>query len=106
MATPLASRPSYPNLNVIASLKVISFLALLNGESSAAADLHDAGVKDGFFYLDLRNPQTQMLLDEVEKLYDVAENIFRLPLEHKLKYDADKIGPAKIDGSASSSCFT
>lgn len=101
MAAPLASRVNYPNLNVIASLKELSFLALLNGESSAIADLHDAGVKDGFFYLDLRNPQTQIILDEVEKLYDVAENIFHLPLEHKLKYDVDKIGPAKIDGSDS-----
>jgi hypothetical protein len=95
----LLSGLNHPSLNVLASLKVITFSSLLNSETRAIADLHKAGVENGFFYLDLRNPQTQTLLDEVERLYGVAESIFRLPLEEKLKYDLDQIGPAKIDGS-------
>ncbi|KAK4934252.1 hypothetical protein LTR66_015657 [Elasticomyces elasticus] len=40
----------------------------------------------GFFYLDLRGPGDE-ILDDANKLFDVAEQLYDLPLEEKQKYD-------------------
>ena len=87
-----------PSTDSFALLKTISFSALLHGESDAIADLYSAGVEGGFFYLDVRSLEIEMILDEVNKLYGVAEDFFQLPLEEKMTFDLDKIGPHKIDG--------
>ena len=91
----------HPNKEAVNSthLKTVSFSSLLNGNESAASELLQAAVQDGFFYLDLHHAETQPLLDAVENLYKLNDNLFSLDQQSLMKYDLDVIGPSKIDGS-------
>lgn len=80
------------------NLKSISFAALSKGDNEATNQLFEAGVEDGFFYLDLRGSETQPLLESVDRLYHVSEDLFSIGEENLMPYDLDVIGPAKIDG--------
>jgi isopenicillin N synthase-like dioxygenase len=83
-----------------AVLQTISYSKLCQGDPSAIRLLYQAGIDNGFFYLDLIGPESTQLLDEAETLFQAAEEVFDLQLETKMTYDLDIIGPAKINGSA------
>jgi isopenicillin N synthase-like dioxygenase len=83
-----------------ATLQTISYSKLCQGDPSAIRLLYQAGIENGFFYLDLGGPESTQLLHEAETLFQAAEEVFDLQLEMKMTYDLDVIGPAKINGSA------
>ncbi|KAF2807213.1 putative 2OG-Fe(II) oxygenase family oxidoreductase [Mytilinidion resinicola] len=79
-------------------LRTISFSALARDNTAAIAEVFEAGFQDGFFYLDLRDAETQPLLDSIEELYQLSETLFDSDQKELMKYDLDIIGPSKIDG--------
>jgi isopenicillin N synthase-like dioxygenase len=81
-----------------AQLRTIPISRLLNDDKQAITTLIDAGVQDGFFYVDLRAAETQSILDASAELTQLAEGLFDLPKEALAKFDLDVIGPSKIDG--------
>lgn len=85
-------------LTISIPLSTISFSDLRNNNQAASATLLHACISNGFFYLDLHGPETSSFLEDVDSLYRLTENLYELPLAEKLKYDLDKIGPAKIAG--------
>ena len=81
-----------------AHLKTILLSSLLDGDEISTTDLVEAGVQDGFFYIDLRNSEAQCLLDILEELFQLNAALFSLPEDELIKFDLDIIGPSKIDG--------
>jgi hypothetical protein len=81
-----------------AKLRTIQISSLLNHDEVAIKTLLNAGVEDGFFYLDLRASKTQCLLDASAELTELAVRLFDFPKETLAKFDLDVIGPSKIDG--------
>lgn len=81
-----------------AALPAISLSNLIDNDPGSIESLYQAGISNGFFYLDCRGSHGADLLRQVECLYEVAEQIFDLEFSEKMQFDLDVIGPAKIDG--------
>ena len=84
----------------IADLPTINYQELFQGNVREDQRLFEACKTWGFFYLDFRNGSVKDVLKTVEEMYQLAEEIFDLPLETKLEYDVDKIGSSKTCGQA------
>ncbi len=69
-----------------ADLPTISFDKLVDREPQELAKLLAAGEKEGFFYLDLTEPESKGLYDDYESILSVMKTWFDLPLEEKVKY--------------------
>ncbi len=81
-----------------AKLRTISYSRLLAGDRPMIAELLAACSRDGFFYLDLLGPESQAMLEQIERLFVLAKEIHDLPTVEKLDYEMDKFGPLKIGG--------
>jgi hypothetical protein len=81
-----------------AALPTISLSNLIDDDPVSVESLYQAGISNGFFYLDCRGSHGTDLLQQVEYMYEVAEQVFDLEISEKMQFDLDVIGPAKIDG--------
>lgn len=81
-----------------AALRTISLSNLIDDDPVSVESLYQAGISNGFFYLDCRGSYGTDLLRQVEYLYEAAEQVFDLEFSEKMQFDLDVIGPAKIDG--------
>jgi hypothetical protein len=81
-----------------AALRTISLSNLIDDDPVSVEFLYQAGISNGFFYLDCRGSHGTDLLRQVEYLYEAAEQVFDLEFSEKMQFDLDVIGPAKIDG--------
>lgn len=84
------------------ALRAISLSGILADDSAQVANLLEACSTDGCFYLIVQesendNPScsTLRMADEVFKL---AEELFELPLQEKLRWEMDKWGDLQIGG--------
>lgn len=80
------SLPPFPTDVATAPLLKISLSKLQAYDSEEIARLTQACEDLGFFYLDLRGPGDQVL-KEANQMFDLAEELYNLPLEEKKKYD-------------------
>jgi len=81
----------------MADLVVVTLSELINDNQSAKEVLKKAVREDGFFYLSLQG-YSNPVLEDVDACYQLAKDVFDLPLEEKMKYDIDNIGPHKLNG--------
>lgn len=79
------SLPAFPDDIKTAPLPVIDYSKLVDGDVGECKRMFQACKDAGFFYL--ANHQV-----ESDSMYDLAEKIFDLPLEEKLKYDMGATG--------------
>lgn len=80
------SLPPFPTDIPTAPLLKLSLSKLQAHDPDEIARLTQACEDLGFFYLDLRGPGDDVL-EEARKLFDLAEDLYELPLEEKNKYD-------------------
>ena len=81
-----------------AELDSISLSRLLDGNLDAVNELVSACKTNGFFYLDFRGVATSETLKQVDKLVDVGNSFFKLPLEEKEAYSTEKFLPSRLQG--------
>lgn len=80
------SLPPFPTDVPTAPLLKISLSKLQAYDAEEIARLTQACEDLGFFYLDLRGPGDQ-ILKEADQMFNLAEDLYDLPLEEKKKYD-------------------
>lgn len=80
------SLPPFPTDVPTAPLLKLSLSKLQAHDPEEIARLTQACEDLGFFYLDLRGTGDRVL-EEASQLFDIAENLYDLPLEEKKKYD-------------------
>lgn len=78
--------PPFPDDVPTAPLLILSFDKLRNNDTEEIKRLIRACEDIGFFYLDLRGPGDD-ILEDANKLFEVGEGLYDLPLEEKQKYD-------------------
>ena len=70
---------------------------MASGSEEEASKLFRASRELGFFLLDLRdNAAGEELRKDIEKLFDIAEDVMQLSFEEKSKYN--QIYPTKLIG--------
>lgn len=76
---------------VTAALRTISYQKLVHGDAVEQAKLFDCGEKDGFFYLDLTEPESKGLWADYQSVLTIMGEFFDQPMEKKLPfaYDSD-----------------
>ena len=80
--------PPFPDDVPTAPLLRISLANLLSHDTNAVNRFIRACEDLGFFYLDLTNCDLgDTLLKQADQLFDVGEELFKLPVEEKKKYD-------------------
>ncbi|KAE8373496.1 putative oxidoreductase [Aspergillus bertholletiae] len=83
----------------VASLEVVNLVQLLQGSHDAAQRLVRAARRDGMFYLEIpegNEPGSMGRL--VQGIYAACEELFRLPLDDKMKLDVDQLSEYKTNG--------
>lgn len=78
--------PPFPNDVPTAPLLTLSLSKLQQHDPEETARLTRACEDLGFFYLDLRGTGDKVL-EEASQLFDLAEDLYDLSLDEKLKYD-------------------
>ncbi|KAI1130982.1 putative oxidoreductase [Nemania abortiva] len=81
-----------------AVLQEINLAALRNGSDLELQKLSQVAFNDGFFYLDLKHPETQVLLEQVECTFRLAKLMFGHDTVVKHLFDIDKISSLKTNG--------
>ena len=80
--------PPFPASVPTAPLLRISLSKLQSNDAKESARFLQACKDLGFFYLDLRDaPEGQVILGELDSLFDVGKRLFDLELAQKQKYD-------------------
>lgn len=69
-----------------AELRTISYKKLVAKDPAEQAKLLDCGEKDGFFYLDLLEPESEGLWNDYKSVLAVMSEFFEQPVESKLPY--------------------
>ncbi len=83
-----AGLPPFPDDVPTAPLLRISLANLLSHDSNAVSRFVRACEDLGFFYLDLTGCGLgEKLQNQADQLFDVGEDLFKLPVEEKKKYD-------------------
>ncbi|KAJ8127340.1 hypothetical protein O1611_g6297 [Lasiodiplodia mahajangana] len=82
----------------LAMLQEINLAGLRNGSDLEVRKLSQAALNDGFFYLNLRDPATQFLLDQVDYTFQLSKSLFDHSIEVKNLFDIDKISLLKSNG--------
>lgn len=86
--------------SLIAPIKTIRLHDLCRGSIEEKEKLYAAAAEDGIFYLDFSEDQNEFgLTNLTEGIYSLSRSLFDLDLEEKLRYDVDKIGELKLNGS-------
>lgn len=79
--------PPFPTtLQPCAKLQTFSLSAIQAGDTSEQTRLLDVCKDQGFFYLNVSGTTSQSLPNDAEALGHLAEEVFKLPLEEKLRY--------------------
>lgn len=81
----------------IAKLETVDLQRLQNGNSDETQRLLEASREYGVFYLDLRSVETH-ILPILDSIYELAQELFSLPLDEKSLYDVDKLSKIKCNG--------
>lgn len=80
----------------------ISLDLLHSGDEEEADRLLEACIRDGVFYLNLRQQDDERiespLIRYADHIFDASKSLFDLPLEKKMKYDIDRNGDLKLNG--------
>ncbi|MCJ1290368.1 hypothetical protein MMC34_001904 [Xylographa carneopallida] len=80
--------PPFPDDVPCAPLLKLSYQKLLDGDVEESQRLFEASKQLGFFYLDFRDSREgASILEDVDRLFDVGEQLFDLDVEEKQKYD-------------------
>lgn len=88
--------------SLFASLKTIHLHDLCRGSPEEKEKLYAAATEDGIFYLDFSEDQNEFdLANLTDDIYSLSRSLFNIGLEEKLRYDVDKIGELKLNGSVS-----
>ncbi|MCJ1319190.1 hypothetical protein MMC15_004523 [Xylographa vitiligo] len=77
---------------------MVNYKRLAANDINEAEKLFRACQTDGFFYLDLYDPDDQIVLNSVDDVYALARSLFTLDDAEKLIYDVDKLGEMKLNG--------
>ena len=95
--TDFPSIPPFPSDVPTVPLLRLSLSKLLRSDHNEVARLWNACTTLGFFYLDLQDRHDadgdkecmsgERFLEDADRLFDVAEEFYALPLEEKAKYD-------------------
>lgn len=80
------------------SLLTVSLAKLIDGDAETVSELTYACRNIGFFYLDLRDTRTNNILEDPDRVFSVANNLFQLPLESKQEYSTENFTISKILG--------
>ncbi|GFF81085.1 hypothetical protein IFM62136_10448 [Aspergillus lentulus] len=80
------------------SLPTVSLAKLIDGDAGTVNELTSACREIGFFYLDLRNVRTNNILEDVDRIFSITDDLFRLPFEKKQEYSTEKFTVSKILG--------
>lgn len=84
----LTHYPPFPEDVPTCSLFTISLSKLLARDETETQRLIQACQEIGFFYLDLQDVgSTSKILEDVERIFHTAVDLFDQPLEEKMKYD-------------------
>lgn len=80
--------PPFPDNVPTAPLLRLSLKSLLDGDEAEGKRFFDACKDIGFFYMDMRGTEVgDSLLNDADRLFEVGEQFFELPVEEKTKYD-------------------
>lgn len=83
----MASIP-FPDDVSTAPLTTVRLEKLISGDQEEQRKVYKASKAIGFFYLDLQGcSEGQALLENADRLFDVAKDVFDLPLETKQHFD-------------------
>lgn len=78
--------PSFADNVHIATLPTINYQLLLNGDEAEMAKLLSVSIREGFFYLDLRDEEVwQTTCDYIDQIYDFMRTWFSQDQEIKLQ---------------------
>lgn len=79
--------PTFPtSAQPCADLQTISLAAIKAGDESEQARLLAICKDQGFFYLDVSNSTAQYLAQDAENIGHLSEDLFKLPVQEKMKY--------------------
>ncbi|PWY86277.1 oxidoreductase [Aspergillus heteromorphus CBS 117.55] len=76
----------------MASLAVINYEALANNDPAEIQKLVQACQTTGMFYLDLRGPRTQTIVEDVPALFRTGQHFFNLPQDSPEKIESLREG--------------
>lgn len=89
-----AGLPPFPDDVPTVPLLRISLQKLIDNDTAELSRLWEACTELGFFYLDMRDAQSQDsslrgddFLADCDRLFEVAKEFYQLPVEEKVKYD-------------------
>jgi isopenicillin N synthase-like dioxygenase len=91
--------PDFPSGSSTVDLETISLAKLLLDKDEGERDRVFSICKGrGFFYLDLAgHPEGDVIAASADKIGAIAEDVFKLPLEEKMKYRLQS-GAGSLDG--------
>ena len=104
ISSSVGTAPPFPSTVPTALLLCISLSKLLAHDPTEEQRFWGACCDLGFFYLDLRNPDDAEtgvdgdgLLRDADALFEVAEDVFGLPVEEKTRYDFAEKGSYSVN---------
>ena len=89
-------------IDPVAQLLTIHIGRLCEGDAEESAKLFKAACENGFFYLDFKDSHFVEMLDAASNVFSLAEELFNLTGEEKLRYDIDKLSKLKLNGYVAS----
>lgn len=89
---------SLPDNVPVAQLRTIRLPSLRDGSVSETRKLLEAAINDGFFYLNLTDPEEETFLNHVDEIFTMSKAIFDLEQSIKLHFDVDLLGASKVNG--------
>lgn len=84
--TPEQYPPFPPDLQPYVELQTIKLAAIAARAPCESARLLAVCKKAGFFYLDLSDTDASNLIADAEAIGRLSEELFKLPIEEKMKY--------------------
>jgi len=98
MAKSVMLLPTPSPTDAIADLTAVNFGRLVSHDDNEIMRLQTACQKDGFFYLDLDDPQSEEYLELISDVFEDARHYFAQPLKMKMKDDKTGTPVANICG--------
>ena len=83
----LTKYPPFPNDVPTAQLSKVSLRKLMSADDAESDVLYESCKTSGFFLLDMTaTPEGEDILQDVAKAFDMAETLFEMATEEKMKY--------------------
>jgi len=91
--------PPFPSDTApVAHLETLSLAKLQSNDTAEQARLFQTSQTQGFFYLDFAGTPVETLPEDAEAVGRLSEEVFKLPIDEKMKYKLTTQKPNSILG--------